>query len=182
MPADDGSGQVTFRERLRMAAMLIAVHFVIADSIVIDFVQWRIADPLQFRGISLLTQVRASNALCAVIQLHNLSGSWWVLAWQFLLFALWLARAVWPTEQTIRNLTPSDTEPSNNMLRFLPAAILVRIVFLMMGLFSLPLLYVWWRAPTLWMLLTLIAYLEACSPKPRLPKRKKVRQMVPVEA
>jgi len=160
--------------------MALAIRLFIIDTNVIDFVQWRIADPLQFRGFSLLTQSRCISALIAVIQVHDITTSGrWSLTAQFLLFAFWLARAVWPNEFIVRRLTP-DMDPIN-ILRFLPLAIIFRLVVLFNTIISLGVILEWWRGPAMMGALTLLAYLEACTPKPRRPKRRKVRHLVPVE-
>ncbi len=154
--------------------------FLIADSMVIDFVQWRIADPLQFRGISLLTQVRALSVLFGALQIHPFSGNWWSLALQILVFAFWLGRAIWPPDYLVRRMTPT-ADPFINMYRFWPVTIAFRLVMLFLAITSLPMIVIFWQGPMMMASLALMEYLEACSPKPPRPKRKKVRLLVPVE-
>ncbi len=169
------------RNRPQMVSFWQALKFtfLIVDMIVIDFVQRRIADPLQFRGISLLTQVRTLSVLFGSLQIHPFSGNWWSLALQILVFAFWLGRAIWPPDYMVRHLT--QMAPTFNLFRFWPVTIVFRLVLLFATITTLPVILIWWQGTAMTATFALLEYLEVCEPKPPRPKRKKVRLLVPVE-
>jgi hypothetical protein len=147
------------------------------DEWLIDLYQARIADPLQYRGVTLLAQFVTCNSLAFVVLTFRLArfviqGEKMLAVFNFLFMLSILASALWPdVDGRGERLDPSDSI-FRNPNRYSPILRWGRIAWLFLVLaegvgFGLP----YWVA--LWVLLASLA--DACDPKKPRPKKQEAR-------
>jgi len=169
--------------KIRLGDLLLTVFLCMlhVDAFFIACIQTWIVDPLQFRGVSLLTQVRVC-ASC-YLALYTLSVAQHPAIFQvvclFVVFCFWLQVILLPDSRYWERLTPSSGDRLTlNYHMFDPLFIGLRLVVswanCMTILIGLSIRFGHILDDATGAIFILLLYLDACQPKPPRPKKERI--------